>query len=211
MRQVRGTRRCGTPAARHLERRSQQRPTHGTAGMSSWLRWAFGLGGYVLFLLCAGLLATLAGHGQAVLDYGSRLAVMVPLSTTLLIGSMFLCSAVLGGVAFGEARVVILKTVSLTLLVSSLGQLPLDRIVVYALMPPLTFLVWRFGVMFLFDLDFTEARILIFLNWVFNTIVQTVFLHIMIAGLLHGTGSADSGGIRDVLPTPFQQHEGKQK
>lgn len=191
-------------ADRPRKKRRKRRPAEASKGPAPWLRWAVALGVYVLVLFCAGLAFALAGHHEAVIVYAVKLAIMIPLSTTILIASMVISSSLMGGIAFGEVHVVILKTALLILLVASIGQLPLEGVLAYAILAPLTLLIWLLGLMYFFDLDFMEARVLIIVNWGLNTVVQTVLLHIMIAALLREPGPAGPGGAPDPKRPPAQ-------
>ena len=82
------------------------------------------------------------------------LIIMVIVGTVILIGSMLITSKLMGGVEFGSLPIVVAKAIPLVL-VASLVRLFIPFGWAIALG------VYVAGFMFLYGLDFTEARVLI--------------------------------------------------
>ncbi len=157
-------------------RRSQQ------GSMPPWALWLIVLGAFLLVAGSIAVGAAIKGHAAEVLVYSVILAVMVPISTVILIISMFISSWLGGGIDFGDARVVIPKAVGLLLLVNMIGMLPMGS---YIAAP-----FWLFGLMFLFGLDLWETRILMVVNWALNFGAKIVVFAMIFAIFAHG--GADS-------------------
>jgi hypothetical protein len=191
----------GEVADRPRKKRRRKRPAASREGMAEWVPWAAALGAYLLVTLVAALLIAWAGPKELVIIYAIMLAVMIPVSTVILIVSMIISSALAGGISFGEVHVVILKSVLLLLIVNTIGLLPFDGTVASVLLGGGTLVVWLVGLMYFFDLDFWEARFLIFINWVLNFLVKWLLVAIIISALVHG-GPRPPG-----LPPPPAQED----
>lgn len=145
----------------------------------TWAWWLISVGGF--FLLAGGIAlpAILKGHGAEVLFFSVLLAVMIPVSTVILIISMFVSSWLGGGIEFGEAHVVIPKAIGLLFIVNLISLLPFGRF----LAAP----IWLFGLMFLFGLDLWETRILMAVNWGLNFLAQIAIFAALTAAFMHGS------------------------
>lgn len=158
---------------RDRPRKKQRRKRRGAAGeRAAWVWWAAALGGYLVVAFVIALLTAWAGHEELVIIYAILMAIMIPVSTVILIFSMIISSALAGGISFGEVHVVILKSVLLLLIVNTIALLPFDGHVAWALLSGMTLIVWLVGLMYFFDLDFREARFLIGINWLLNFLLK---------------------------------------
>jgi hypothetical protein len=90
------------------------------------------------------------------------------LSVVILIVSMFIASAVAGGIDFGSVSGVLLKAIPLLLVVTGLSFVPYGN---WIAIP-----VWWFGLMALFHLDFWEVRILVVVNWLLNLLAHVALI-----------------------------------
>jgi hypothetical protein len=90
------------------------------------------------------------------MEYVIAFAIMLAISVVILIISMFITSALEGGVDFGQVHIVLAKAIPL-LIVVSLLQLVSFGIVI-------SIPVWWLGLMLLFRLDFWEVRTLVAIN-----------------------------------------------
>lgn len=142
--------------------------------------WVGGTAALLLIAAIGILLVLRSGHRDAVIAYGIGIAVMLPFSIVILIVSMLATSALGGGTDFGALHTAILKIVCLLIAVNLVTLLPFGVILVFP--------VWLFGLMYLFGLDFWEARILIAINWVLNSLIKTFVLAMVLTLLLHGKG-----------------------
>ena len=105
----------------------------------------------------------------------------IPISTVILIVSMIASSSIAGGIEFGEIQVVIPKAMGLLLVVNVVSMIPVAGWFV-------TFPIWLFGLMILFRLDLWEARFLIAMNWILNSISKYIILGIVLAILFNVAG-----------------------
>ena len=146
-----------------------------------------GLGGRRgTFLLLAGIISAAvihAGHGALLLVFTIGMAIILPVSIVILVISMFIASALLGGIDFGQAHVAIPKAGALLFVVNLLSMIPI--VGAFLALP-----VWFLGLMGLFGSDFVEARILVAINWCLNTLFKYFVLAAILSGILH-SGSSD--------------------
>src|SRR5207249_2378271 len=110
---------------------------------NTWIWWAAGSGAFLVAAIIAMLVVANSGPERRVevIFYAVSLAVMVPISTVILIISMFVASAVGGGINFGAAHTAIIKAICLLILVNVIGMLPFGVILVFP--------VWLLGLMYL--------------------------------------------------------------
>lgn len=166
-------------AAKKPKRKRRRRPRDRSEQTTpAWLLWLISVGLFALVAFILALPAIYKGYGDLVLLYAVIVAVMLPISTVILIISMFISSWLGGGIEFGEARIVIPKAVGLLLVVNSICLLPFGRF----LAAP----IWWFGLMFLFGLDWWETRILTGVNWGLNFVAQMGVIALLTAAFLHG-------------------------
>jgi hypothetical protein len=139
----------------------------------AWLLWLISVGGFALLAGLIALPAIYKGYGALVLLYSVIIIVMVPISTVILVASMYISSALGGGIDFGEARTTIPKAAGLLLVVNSISLLPFGRF----LAAP----IWWGGLMALFRLDWWETRMLVFVNWALNFGAQMAVFAVLTA------------------------------
>jgi hypothetical protein len=160
--------------ARKPKRKKRRRPRERTEETTpTWLLWLVSVGGFALLAGIIALPAIYKGYGALVLLYSVIIAVMVPISTVILIASMYISSALGGGIDFGEARTTIPKAAGLLLVVNSISLLPFGRF----LAAP----IWWGGLMALFRLDWWETRMLVFVNWALNFVAQMAVFAVLTA------------------------------
>jgi len=83
----------------------------------------------------------------------------------ILMLSMYITSATMGGVDFGSLGMVIAKAAALMVVVVAVQLLPMP----WGFALPI--IVWWAGLMLLYRLDFWEARTLVIVNWLLNVLV----------------------------------------
>src|SRR5438045_597827 len=98
------------------------------------------------------------------MEYLLALAILLPISTVILIVSMLLTSKFMGGVDFGTVGAVVAKGALLILLVNGITLIPYG---VWLALP-----LWWVGLMVLFGLDFREAFTLVVINWTLNVVAR---------------------------------------
>jgi hypothetical protein len=130
-----------------------------------WLWWA-GSAGVGIVCICAMLLVVMLGMKQEARGYLIALVIMLPVSTAILVLSMFVASAVGGGIEFGEARVAIPKAAALLFVVNMIYVSSCGAMGYVFALP-----VWLVGLMTLFRLDLWESRLLVSINWILNSVV----------------------------------------
>lgn len=104
------------------------------------------------------------------MEYVVGIAIMLAISVVILIISMFITSALGGGVEFGELHIVLAKAIPLLLVIALLEFVPFPYGDLLAVP------IWWFGLMLLFRLDFWEVRTLVFTNWVLNAVAHYALL-----------------------------------
>jgi hypothetical protein len=166
------------PRKKRRRRRREEKPA------SEIPLWVWGaLAGVVL--LFAGIISAVfihSGHGLQLLAFAIGMAIILPVSVVILVISMFLASAMLGGVDFGQAHVAIPKAGALLFAVNVLLMIPL---VGWLLALP----VWWLGLMGLFGLDFVETRTLVAINWSLNALFKYFVLAAILSGIVHSSPS----------------------
>jgi|SRR5579875_1735396 phage FluMu protein Com len=172
-------------AKKPKRKKQRRRRDHSEPTEPAWLFWLFSVVGFVLVAGSIVFGAIYKGHGGLLLVYSVILAVMIPISTVILILSMFISSWLGGGIEFGEAHVVIPKAAVLLLVVNLIGLLPLGGF----LAAP----VWLFGLMLLFRLELWEARLLVFVNWGLNFLVRMAVFAAIMAAFAHEGLRSDLG------------------
>lgn len=164
---------------RKKRRRKRKKPAPANrAPLPSWLGWVISFGVFLVIACIAAGVAIRQGHLGEVIAIGLGLVIMVPISTVILIISMFISSYLAGGIDFGEVHTAIPKAIALLIVVNTVSLIPfVGRFICIP--------IWIFGLMALFDLDFWESRFLVFINWVLNTLVQVFLLALILTAIQH--------------------------
>lgn len=168
---------------RKIKRKRRKKAKKGGPEVPWWV-WAGVAGTILLFFGILSAAVIHAGYGKFLLAFVVGMAIILPVSVVILVISMFISSALLGGVDFGEAHVAIPKAGALLFVVNLLSMIPLIG-------PFLALPVWFLGLMGLFGLDFVETRILVAVNWILNTLFKYFILAAILSSLLH-SGSRDA-------------------
>lgn len=96
--------------------------------------------------------------------------VSIPIKLVVLIISMYLSSALGGGINFGDAKTAIIGAIFLIVIVNLVELIP--HVGIY-----ITLVVWLIGFMTIFSLDPWEARFLLFINWLLNYFIFMAFIN----------------------------------
>jgi hypothetical protein len=182
------------PERPRVKRRRKRRPAAESEGMPQWVWLWAALVGYVFVLVLVGVALSAAGHGFLVAVYGIALAILVPASLLILILSMFISSAIAGGIDFGEVHIVIPKALLLLLIVDTVAAFPVESRVASLLLSAATLVIWLVGLMYFFNLDFSEARILVGVNWVLNFLVHWLIFMAILSVIMRGGPALPGGG-----------------
>lgn len=123
--------------------------------------------------------------------------ISVPITLVILILSMFISSALGGGINFGDAKTAIIGSLFLIVIVNVVNLIPIVG-------RYLTLLVWLIGFMTIFGLDPWEARFLLFINWLLNYALGFAMFHYM-------ANKYDLGDDDDDEPVRSKPRDGKKK
>jgi hypothetical protein len=174
------------PRSKRRKRKRRRPQSVASSGPPTYLRWV--IVGAVYGLIGLSIAGYMIANGQLadLLVYGIVWAVMMVVSSIILVASMFISSAIAGGIDFGDAFTAIPKSLFLLAPINLLYLLPLAGIgfIRFFLVLP----IWTIGLMTLFRLDLWEARFLIFINWLLNQgaffVLFMMFTAMMQAGKL---------------------------
>ncbi len=171
---------------RKKKKEKKKRARKREPGMPAWVWWLIAGGvGTTTFLLL--LLVALVALKREAIGYVLALIVLMPVSTVILILSMYVSSAIGGGIDFGDARTGIPKAAVLLFVINCINLSPCG-----AFGGALTLPIWIIGLMGLFKIDFWETRILLAVNWIFNFIAR-----ILVFGLFISTVSQMSADMTE--------------
>jgi hypothetical protein len=172
-------------APKRKKRRKKKRPPKQIAGMSPTVWW--GVGFAACFVLAVGGII-FAVQGEYVEDLtmvGIQLAISLPISLVILVISMVVSSHIAGGIDFGEVHTAIIKAVALLTLINLVNIIPGG---IY-----FSFLIWLFGLMYLFNLDLWEGRFVVFINWTMNYLARLFLVAAILNAINHGHEGAGEG------------------
>jgi hypothetical protein len=178
------------PDEREEERRDEDRPRRKKrrrrkkrAGLSvpPWVWTVAGIAAFFMAAVAFLVIAALSGKSPQLIGYGIGFLIMLPVSVVILIVSMFISSAVAGGIEFGEVHVVVPKALALLVVVNLVSIIPYAG---FWLSIP----IWIVGLMMLFQLDIWEARVLFLINWGLGTVVRIFLMMALLSAGFHGGG-----------------------
>jgi hypothetical protein len=167
-----------------------------------WVWWTAGVGGAFALSVIAAVVAVATGHTAELFRYGITLAIMLPVSTIILIISMVISSQLVGGIDFGEVHTAIAKSI---LLLFAVNVISLVDYGIFFSIP-----IWLFGLMYLFNLDFWETRFLLFINWVLNYAARFAIVAMLISAAHHLPSSVDDDH-HPAIHIPAMDHDGDSK
>jgi hypothetical protein len=168
------------------KKKKKKRPSEESSapGVPRWVWWVGAMGVLVLGLAIGVVLAVRAGYGELMMLAGIELAILVPISTVILIVSMVLSSVVAGGIDFGEVHIVIPKAMFLLLIINLVMLVPFGPILTFFF----TFPIW---LMTLFGLDLWESRFLVAINSILNLLVKAFLLGLILHAVTHARSAKD--------------------
>jgi hypothetical protein len=167
-----------------------------------WVWWTAGVGGAFALSVITAVVAVATGHTVQLLGYGITLAIMLPISTIILIISMVISSQLAGGIDFGEVSTAIAKAILLLFAVNVISLVPYG---IFFSIP-----IWLFGLMYLFNLDFWETRFLLFINWVLNYAARFAIVAMLISAAHHLPSSVDEDD-HPAIHVPAMDHDGNSR
>jgi hypothetical protein len=167
-----------------------------------WVWWTAGVGGAFALSVIAAVVAVATGHTAELFRYGITLAIMMPVSTIILIISMVVSSQLVGGIDFGEVHTAIAKSI---LLLFAVNVISLVDYGIFFSIP-----IWLFGLMYLFNLDFWETRFLLFINWVLNYAARFAMMAMLLSAAHHLPSTMDDDD-QPAIHVPAMDHDGVSK
>jgi hypothetical protein len=158
------------------KKRRRKRPASRSSG------WIWSLVAACFAVICIGGLAIGAVMNTKVnlMPYFIVLLILLPISMGILVLSMFITSAIGGGIDFGDARIAIPKAAVLLLVINIVSLSPLRLAGSLFTLP-----IWIIGLMGLFRLDWFETRIVLAVNWILNSIVRFVVIGALVSAAAH--------------------------
>ena len=170
------------PRPRRFKRRRRRHKTSSSGNGRAWL-WIRYVALAVIYIAVGGgfsihMIAT--GHlGEWVVDVISW-AIMMPISVILFFISMFIGSAIAGGIDFGDVRTAIPKAFFLLAPINAFYAMFQWYIGFFMAAP-----IWIFGLIFLFELDVWESWFMVVINWFLNVGANVLTVLIVVA-MIHG-------------------------
>jgi hypothetical protein len=177
------------PVRRKRRRKKHRREAD---GRPAWLWLIFAAGAFITLGGAVGTIAWLI-HADLMMDvaeFGIVLAILTPISAVIFIASMFLSSAIAGGIDFGQPLWAILKVAGLLLVINIVQLIPFAG-------PWIALVIWVCALMALFGLDFFEASLLIVVNWVLNYIARWIVLAFVLSMITEGKDPGLAGNLVD--------------
>jgi hypothetical protein len=168
------------PRRKKRRRRKKRAPS----GTPVWVWWLVSGGVVAAIMAIVFIRMAVVGVPPEFFILGIGFSIMMVISTAILIASMFISSAIVGGMEFGEIHVVIPKAIALLFVVNMISMF---GCIGWLLMIP----VWVVGCMIVFRLELWEARVLVGVNIVLNLLAQFM----LIGALAHlATTEPNQGG-----------------
>jgi hypothetical protein len=184
------------------------------ASIPTWI-WVVGgigaaitTGGIILGLVLAMRAATPDGDDIPWREYAIIYMISVPISLVILIASMFISSALGGGINFGDAKTAIIGALFLILIVNAVSMIQLGH---FQLGRYLALLVWLVGFMTIFGLDPWEARFLLIINGILNYAVGMALFHYMINHVEHEVDPEEDRPARTRKREPERKKNNQQR
>jgi hypothetical protein len=186
------------PRRKKKRRRHKKRPEETSP---AWVPWVTAGGIAFVILVAMGVISFVAWRQPLFVVYAVVFGVMLVVSTVILVISMFISSAIVGGMEFGEAHIVIPKAMGLLFVVNLIYLIP-------CMGPFLALPVWLIGCMLVFRLELWEARVLVAVNWVLGWIATWAVVALVISAFSHagaGVGPGPGAGGGAAVPVPRGQ------
>jgi hypothetical protein len=168
------------PRPRKFKSRKRKLIKKRSPGGLGFIRWV--VASVVYVLVGAGTAAHMIykGHVEELILHSVEWAILMPVTVVIFVGSMFIGSAIAGGIDFGDARWAIPKALYILAPVNFL----------YVMLPGfLGFLLglpfWIGSLMLLFDLEVWEAKFIIVINWILGRVAMFLIVLITLS-MLHG-------------------------
>ncbi len=164
---------------RSFKRRKRRRPIRKSTTPRSyrWVGWA--VAGVFYLVVATSLIVhmVVTGHTTELILHGVEWALLMPVALVIFVASMFISSAIGGGIDFGDFRLAIPKALFLLAPVNLINVLLFGWVGFIFTLPVLVI-----GVILLFGLDPWEAKFVVIINWILTR--GALFLTNLIAALI---------------------------
>jgi hypothetical protein len=160
-------------------KKKRKRKRRKAESFPAWVWWLAAAGVGTVGVFTAVLIAVTALK-QSALGFVIGLVILMPISMGIMVLSMYITSALGGGVDFGDARVAIPKAAALLFVINAINLSDCGMGGYWVTLP-----FWIFGLMILFRLDFWEAKIMFLVNWGFGCILRWVALGLLVSAATH--------------------------
>jgi hypothetical protein len=165
---------------RRPPRRRRERSSSEPGRAWGWVRWVAAAVVYVLVGAGISIHMIATGHLEEWIMDAIKWVIIMPVSLVVFFISMFVGSAIAGGIDFGDIRTAIPKAIFLLAPINLCLVLFSFYIGSFMSLP-----FWIFGLILLFDLDVWESWFMIVINWFLNS--GLVFLlGFIIVAMMHG-------------------------
>lgn len=169
----------GMYMAQALEMEEREKALSEQYTLFGWPEWVWGLifCGFGVFGsgIAIGIIA-LQGYPLVALGMAAALGIAVPFGLVVLTISIFLSSMIGVGVNFGDIRATIPKSIGLVFVVTMISFIPF---VGWIIAIP----IWWLGLMFIFDLEMWETRVVFIINWGVNIVLKILILTMIVAAI----------------------------
>ena len=192
---------------RRIKRRRRKLKSDSTP--KDW-RWLWYVAGSVVYLVVAAALVIhmiATGHTVELIVHAIQWGVLMPVTLVIFFVSMFISSAIAGGIDFGDLRTAIPKAMFLLIPVNFISVLMFGWVGFIITLP-----ILLLGFIVLFGLDPWEARFVVLINWILTRVAVFVLRLILVVNIrgpatLPNNTQQDSAD-NDRLEAPLQQPPG---
>jgi hypothetical protein len=150
----------------------------------AWPWWVFGVGSVGLVELAL-LVVFLIADDILVKFCTMYLFIMFPISTVIFFAAMLLSNVTVGAGEIGEIHVTLVKCFIMVAIANVVSLFPFGG---YA-----TLIIYVVGLISLFRMDFWEARMIIFFNWLLNFGARWIIIMVVTGILAAGAREKDNG------------------
>jgi hypothetical protein len=192
------------PRPRRFKRRQRKKPKSRLPGGWGFVRWIAAAVVYIIVGTTIAVHMVITGHTEEliidaiewvimmpislIIMMPISLIMMMPISLIMFVISMFVGSAIAGGIDFGDAKTAIPKAIFMLAPINLFYVLLNWYIASFLSLP-----FWIFGLILLFGLDVWESWFMIVINWFLN-IGANILLILIIVSMMHGMASKEDEG-----------------
>jgi hypothetical protein len=170
---------ASTPRPRRFKRQRRKKPKSKLPGGWGFIRWIAAAVVYIIVGTTIAIHMVMTGHTEELIIDAIEWVIMMPISLIMFVISMFVGSAIAGGIDFGDAKTAIPKAIFL------LGPINLFYVLFnWYLAFFLSLPFWIFGLILLFGLDVWESWFMIVINQFLN-FGANILLILIVVSMMH--------------------------